>query len=192
MLNKEHDVLNDTVLLSQLKSGSENALSEIYKRYWSPCYDIAYFILQEPHLVEDVLHNVFLSFWKSRKKIFIQQSLKGYLAQSIRYECYRMMDKQKRYFFTDELKAPSAYEDLYDSIDAQEMQALYKKTLQNLPEKSRLIFLLSREQELSYMEIARKLGLSTKAVEYHISKVLKVMKRTFPAWLIVVLISPFL
>ncbi|HCX24551.1 MAG TPA: RNA polymerase sigma-70 factor, partial [Cytophagales bacterium] len=58
----------------------------------------------------------------------------------------------------------------------------------NLPEKTQLVFTLSRYEELSYKEIALQMGLSIKAIEKHMGKALKLLKSALNEHLLSLLI----
>jgi RNA polymerase sigma-70 factor (ECF subfamily) len=74
-----------------------------------------------------------------------------------------------------------------DPTEANEIQTLYKQALDQLPVKTREIFLCSREKEMKYTEIAELMGLSVKSVEYHISKALDVFHKVLKdyLWLVI-------
>ncbi|HBW80785.1 MAG TPA: hypothetical protein DEF78_12005 [Sphingobacterium sp.] len=61
-----------------------------------------------------------------------------------------------------------SYKELSDQLDG---------LLARLPIKTRAIFIMSREDDLSYKQIAKKMNLSIKSVEYHISKVLNKLRK---------------
>ncbi|MBP8893433.1 MAG: hypothetical protein KBH09_13860, partial [Saprospiraceae bacterium] len=61
------------------------------------------------------------------------------------------------------------------------------KVLNNLPEQSALVFELSRFECLTNKEIAKKLNITTKGVEYHITKVLKMMRLELSDYLLLTL-----
>jgi RNA polymerase sigma-70 factor (ECF subfamily) len=61
-------------------------------------------------------------------------------------------------------------------------------TLESLPEQSRRIFTMSRFEHLSNKDIADTLGLSIKTVEFHITKVLKVMRVALKDYLFTLII----
>ena len=65
-----------------------------------------------------------------------------------------------------------------------EIQHIVNKTLEGLPQQSRNIFILSRYQNTSNKMIAEKLGISVKSVEFHITKVLKVLRLEWKDYLI--------
>ena len=68
-----------------------------------------------------------------------------------------------------------------------EVQEIVNQTLEKLPSKTRQIFLMNRYEDISYPEIAQRLSINQKTVEYHISKALKVLRlvlKDYLSWLI--------
>ena len=64
-----------------------------------------------------------------------------------------------------------------DEMQYQELQARYEKVLMELPENQRIVFLMSRTEELTYQEIATRLSISVKAVEKRISGALSRLRK---------------
>lgn len=63
-----------------------------------------------------------------------------------------------------------------DEFQFGELKIKYEKALSNLPEKQRIVFLMSRNDELKYSEIAQRLNIGTKAVEKRMSKAIALLK----------------
>ena len=59
---------------------------------------------------------------------------------------------------------------------AAEAQKIVNDTLDLLPERTREIFIMSRIQNLPHKEIAEKLNISYKSVEFHITKALRELR----------------
>ena len=68
-------------------------------------------------------------------------------------------------------------DDTFDALQMQELKELINRTEGDLPEKTRMIYQMSRDQDMSYEEIAGQIGLSVKSVEYHITKALAYFRR---------------
>jgi RNA polymerase sigma-70 factor (family 1) len=64
-----------------------------------------------------------------------------------------------------------------DELQFRELQDKYEKTLMMLPEKQRIVFLMSRTEELTYQEIATRLSISVKAVEKRVSGALSRLRK---------------
>lgn len=174
---RKSNLTKETELIRRLQSGDKEALSQIYFLYWESFYDTAVYLLKNTHQAEDVVHDVFLAFWNARKRITVQTSLKGYLSQSVRYECYRLLKERNRYIDSEYHQKEYSTDSDLQKLEAEELTAQVRTILSKMPSKSQKIFQLSREKELTYNEIARKMGLTTKAVEYHISKVLRALRK---------------
>lgn len=163
--------------LRRLRNGEQSALSAIYQQYWEELYDLSFQILKHQELAEDAIHDVFVNIWNIRKKMDIQISLKSYLKTCVRYECYRILRRnQKTKFVTIDEESSHLISEENCPIELHELQLELNLILNSLPIKSQIIFNLSRNEELSYIEIAERMNLSSKSVEYHISKVLKKLK----------------
>lgn len=65
-----------------------------------------------------------------------------------------------------------------------EIQRIVYKTLEQLPEQSRHIFILSRYHNTPNKKIAEQLGISIKSVEFHITKALKLLRLELKDYLI--------
>ena len=64
-----------------------------------------------------------------------------------------------------------------EEMQFQEIQEKYEKALIKLPENQRIVFLMSRMEELTYPEIAARLSLSVKAVEKRMTGALSRLRK---------------
>lgn len=62
------------------------------------------------------------------------------------------------------------------TVFMKEVEELYAKTINDLPDKCREIFILSKEQDVKAADIAEKLGVSVRTVENQIYKAIKIMR----------------
>lgn len=176
-------------ILYRMGNDDQNALTIIYQRYWEQLYKVAVDILKDEETAEDVIHDVFVNIWNIRKKIQIQTSLRSYLQSCVRYACYEKIRKQKH---NAHVELTTASPDLtyltHCTMELKELQKKLEDTLNTMPRKSQFIFRMSRDEDMSYIEIAKKMNLSIKSIEYHISKVLRELRN---AIMIVILLSLF-
>jgi RNA polymerase sigma-70 factor (ECF subfamily) len=167
---------SDEVLLDLIKAEDEAAFRCLYERYWARLLGQAFATLKNREDAEELVQTVFLNLWKRRQSLHIQSSLATYLASACKYEVLACRARRKA---EDEKK--SAYlqgvseED--DStaawLDAEALRRDIEKTVQQLPEKCRLVFRMSREQGLTGTQIASDLEIAPKTVEAHMGKALK-------------------
>ena len=170
------DLLSDTELIAALKKGEEQAFGEIYERYWKELYRKANHILQDPDASVDVLQDVFLSLWQRRAQVDIL-ALKPYLHQALRFSVLKAIRKLKtdRQFY-ERLMEVTTEIIAENPLLFKEQQQLIQNLIDNLPEDCKQAFLLSREQEMTYKQIANLLNISEKTVEKRISKSLKMIR----------------
>lgn len=175
----EKSIINDNILLKRLNAGDTSALSDIYNSYWKPLFLSSYGMLKNKEICEDIIQDVFLDIWRKRENIHITISLKAYLYACTRYKVYDHFRKNKNVINVELLENLNnrAYQATpIKDLMHKELTLHIESVVATLPEKSRQIYVLSRDEQLSHKEISEKLNISTKAVEYHITKALKKLK----------------
>ena len=76
-------MLEDKVLIWKFKCGSSEALCRIYSKYGDYLLALAAALLGDINAAEDVVHDVFCKFIKSRDKIKLGGSLKKYAKEYV-------------------------------------------------------------------------------------------------------------
>lgn len=126
----------------------------------------------------EIVQDVFLGIWKNRDKLDLNEGLKAYLYRATRNRAINYLNRKKEE--TVELEAVSyglsTGVESEERIYAEEMKAIIFDEVNQLPTRCKAIFLLSRQEGLSYKEIAEKLDVSTKTVENQIGIALKRLK----------------
>jgi RNA polymerase sigma factor (sigma-70 family) len=125
---------------------------------------------------EDLVHEVFTSLWARRAELPIQ-SLKAYLATAVKFAVFKAIarDKRRRMILKD-LPFPAQFNEVEEKLEARFLQEYVNGVIEQLPNKARLVFTFSRAEDLNVKEIATKMELSPKAVEYHMTKALRALK----------------
>lgn len=177
----EHDLI----------TGDVNAFEMIFKSYYPVLCNYAYTYLKDKEEAEEIVQNVFLNVWEKRSQISIQSSLKSYLYQTVRNTCLNVIkhEKVKRKHQEETLAIKDrAYEAVSDRVIGKELEEKIALAIQSLPEQCRIVFTMSRFEELKYAEIASELNISVKTVENQIGKALKIMREQLKEYLPLVLI----
>ncbi|MGF7073416.1 RNA polymerase sigma factor [Mucilaginibacter sp. R-33] len=169
-------VLTDLQLIDHLKKDDENAFSEIYSRYADSLADFATSKLFDVEDARDIIHDVFVKLWQQRAQLKIDRDLKAYLFKLTRD---RIVDKVRKNITRREYAAmldslAVGYEvTIEQKIAAKEIAKSIETSLDELSPRVKEIYLLSREENLSIIEIADKLQLSEQTVKNQLSTALK-------------------
>ncbi|MCU0354851.1 MAG: RNA polymerase sigma-70 factor [Cytophagales bacterium] len=165
---------DDSQLAERLHASDRAAFEEIYRRHWLRVYRTALFTLQSKELAEDITQELFVILWQKRERIRIRTSLAAYLGLAAR----NMVISHIRNHVMRRKNTPVAADSEQAGLEmaANDLMAALEAALEQLPAKSQEIFRMSRFEELPVREIANRVSLSEKAVEYHITKSLKVLR----------------
>src|SRR5687767_10892213 len=139
-----------------------------FKTLYQPLCNYAYTFLQDKEEAEEIVQSTFLSVWEKRDSLNIRNSAKSYLYAMVRNACLNVIkhEKIKQKHAGEELAlADRAYESVAHTITSQELETRIQQAIEKLPEQCRLVFKLSRFEELKYQEIAAQLDISIKTVE---------------------------
>jgi RNA polymerase sigma-70 factor (ECF subfamily) len=118
-------------------------------------------------LAEDIVQNVFLKLWENREKLNPKFSIKGFLYRSIYNEFIDQYRKNVKLTIVEELYTNKLKIIATEEVSNQTTKLfdLVKKEIKNLPPKCKQMFLLSKKEGLTNLEIAEYLNVTTKAVE---------------------------
>lgn len=170
--------LSDNELVDLLRYDNEVAFRTLYERHWYDCFAMAKRKLRDEAVAADLAQELFLRLWQKRNALLIS-SIKAYLTTSLKnliidHVRAQLQGEQYANHFlytppTDTLSTANLvqYSELTDSLN----QALLQ-----LPDKTREVFVLSRFEQLTIREIATRLNLSEKAIEYHLSRSLTFLR----------------
>ena len=165
--------------LQALQGGSHAALEAIFDSYYKYLVVSAYKLIQDDERAKDLVQDVFFTLWTKREELAIQGSLKAYLRRAVVNRAIDEIRKNKRLVWDEDAAANqqvSASPSADQLLDAQDLQQTINGAIQGLPEKCRVVFGLSRFENLSHKEIAEQLGISTKTIENQITKALKIIR----------------
>jgi RNA polymerase sigma factor (sigma-70 family) len=165
--------LPDEQLVSLLTEGNKDAFGEIYNRYWLILQRRAFKKFQSKEVCEEIVQELFLTLWKRRFDLNIRVSLNAYLNGALQKMIVGIIQQEIK----TRLAINGFIPDESDpSETTQELDNKLTLAVDGLPEKTKDVIKLSKYEGLPVKKIAYQLGLSNKAVEYHITKALKLLK----------------
>ena len=196
METKTVDLPTDQLLLT-LQAGDITAFEMIFKTYYQSLCNYAYSFVQDRDEAEEIVQSTFLSVWEKRDSLSIHTGVKPYLYAMVRNASLNVLkhEKIKQQHAAVELAvAERSTESVTRSVMASELEERIYKAMNKLPEQCRLVFKLSRFEELKYAEIAEQLNISIKTVENQMGKALKIMREQLKDYLplLIVFMNGFL
>jgi len=152
---------DDSDLLEQLRNGDAQALRHLYDRYKHDLLTVAAFLLADQSAAEDVLHDVFVAFATSARRLNLRASLRSYLIACV---ANRARDQHRRRARQTvplgDRDLPSAeMEPIHAAINGEDAQHL-REALLRLPYDQRAVITLHLHGDMTFREIARQQGIS--------------------------------
>lgn len=159
----------------------------VFQQYYRPLCLYALHYLHDLDEAEDIVQDCFvrlleanrlesMEIHSSDKSLLTSPQLKSFLYTSVRNAC---IDKLRRKNPILQDVSPSDLQGTISdeqAVDSSSREALLWTAIEQLPERCREIFLMSKRDGLTYREIAEELELSEKTVEHQISKALKILR----------------
>ncbi len=153
------------------------AFDELYSRHWNYLFTATFNNLRDRDDSLDICQSVFLWLWEHRKTLNIKTNIRGYLYSSIKYKIANFIRSGKiRSSYFDELQRVDTESFHENELEIKELKNLINQLVNELPEKCKEVFQLSRNENLTHKQIADKLGISEKTVDDHILRAIKKLR----------------
>ncbi len=175
--------LSDRELLS-LNIMENNAVSNaLFNRYYNKIYSFSNYLLKNSEIAKEISMDVTLKLFEKNSSISLEdgQNLKPYLFRATKNAVLNHLRSVK--IFTSSIDDNPSIHGLCDdvltdsAIDIKELEAKISKVVNKLPEQRKKIFILSREEELTYAEIADRLNISVHTVRNQMAASLQFLRK---------------
>ncbi|MEN8121544.1 MAG: RNA polymerase sigma-70 factor [Bacteroidota bacterium] len=170
----------DLDIISGLKSGFEKAYEQLFFDYYPQLTVFAKIYVQDIEMAKEIVQTVFVRIFEKRRTISIATSIKSYLYQSVKNECLNFIRHEKiHHEHIGQIKqlAENDFVEWSDKMLETELEHKIFQLINNLPEKCRKVFNMSRFEGKKNQEIAEILKISKRTVETQISKALKILRK---------------
>jgi RNA polymerase sigma-70 factor, ECF subfamily len=177
----------DADLVARVRAGDDAAFETLFRAHHASLCSFAYRIVGAPDVAEELVQEVFLYLWEHRAEWTVSEATaKTYLFTAVRNAALRAIrhDRVVKRYEPETIELFSrprstADDDLRDA----ELTADVRRAVATLPDRCRLVFVLSREQGLTYAQIASVLQISPKTVDVQIGRALKALRKLLgPDW----------
>ena len=154
----------DSSLIKQLNRGSKLALRRIYEKYRVDLFTMAVSLVQDSHLAEDCLQDVFVRLAQAAGHITVHSNLKCYLASAVVNRSRDHLRRRSRQIAcpVEELELESATSNPAESLIRDEQASVVLGAVAKLPREQREVFVLRTQGGLSFRQIAQQQGISVR------------------------------
>lgn len=166
----------------------------LFKSHYSELCAYANKYLDDLAAAEETVQSLFVKLWENRADVQIEKSPRAYLHTATRNACFnqlRHIKVREEYKKHNELEMEQGRYTVDDEYQAVELDEKIRKSIENLPEGRRRIFILSRFEGLKYKEIAEKLKISIKTVENQMGSAIKHLKNDLSEYLTILVLILF-
>lgn len=176
---KKYSEFTDSELVRLLKDRNHEAFAEIYNRFAVLMFYKVNQMLRDEEPSKDLVQDLFVALWDKPELIQEDNNLAGYLYVGARNRVLKFIQRNK--LKNDHIASLAKYAseislETIQDIDERELKIIVQREIDNLPPKMKVIFELSRKDNLSHAEIADKLGLSDQTVKKQVNNALKILR----------------
>jgi RNA polymerase sigma-70 factor (ECF subfamily) len=172
---------SDERLIEQVRASDEDAFRILFEKYQPILFRFVLQSLHDAETAHDLVQETFLRLWNHRASIQSKLPLLSYLFRI----CRNLVRDHARHHAVKirlEMEIPRASPSVGDNPEESLQLSILEEKLSEvvrtkLPTRCQEIFLLSRMEGMSYMEISAHLGISVKTVENQITRALKIIRR---------------
>lgn len=173
-----------------IRSGSKEIFKSVYLAEYNNLVHFIHSYLKNKQDSEDLAQETMLAIWENRETLDPNKNFRSYLYTIARNKSLNYLrDNAKRRRGNSLQESENLINTLAlssNSVEQEiiglELQEFIERIYLSLPEKVVRTFKMSRQDGLTYKEIAKKLGITTKVVEYHISITLKALRFSLEAF----------
>lgn len=163
------------------------SFDELYRLYKNRFIRFAQTYIRDTSLAEDFVIDAIIYYWENKERLEADCNIPAYILTTIKHKCLNHLHRvQIADEISEKLMNHSQWElelriATLEACDPQEVfaseaQQIADKTIEQMSERTRQVFLMSRFENKSNKEIADSLGITLKTVEFHMTKALKDLK----------------
>lgn len=195
MKTQQERISDFEVLFYQVaRHDDQQAFRLLFEEFYASLCIYASRYIENKQAREDLVSDVFLNFWEKRHLIEIETSFRSYIVMCVRNRCLNQIKKEYRELCVNRALCDSS-DGYIDSVEevygVSELKAKIGKGLAALPENQRTAFLLHRNQDKTYQEIAELMNVSINSVALYIGKALKSLRKELKDYLPLALLLLF-
>jgi len=172
----------------------KDGFKNIFQQFFQPLYHLSSHYLEDHDEAKEVVQDAFVKLWEVRQNLDEDSNIRNFLFTLVKNNCLNLLKRKQLLLKHHEklkwMEMHYQYESLSrmgdDYLEFNELKDKIDLAVKNLPEHCRVVFEMSRFEELKNREIAEKLGVTQKTVEAHLTKALKILRNELKDYLPVI------
>lgn len=177
------DFATEKGYIEAVSRGDEQAFESLFLHYFPRIKGFISGILQNEEEAEDISQDIFVSMWQNREKLNEIENLNAYLFRVAKNTVFRHIERSLLFRDYLQLQTENASfahdnnESIEEVLYAKELEYLIAIAVEKMPPQRKLIYKMSREEGLSNDEIAKRLVISKRTVENHLTLALSDIRK---------------
>ena len=162
-------------LLLRVAAGEEAAFAWLFQLHRDQVFAVACKVTGLRAAAEDIVQEVFLKVWLQREELPAVRNFAAWLYTIAKNHIYNGLRKvaYEHDFLREMLAQDDKESQVLQQTDFQELQQILYRAIAGLPPQQRKVYLLSREENLKYHEIAELLQIAPSTVKTHMIEALR-------------------
>ena len=170
---------NDTDALLKLAEGDLSAYRFLFDHHFTDLCNFLLIYLHSRELSEEIALEIFTFIWEKRETLEIRTTFRSFLFGAAKNRAVSQYRKESKISFStlDHSQIPDITGN-HQFMEDDELRKIIETAINKLPEKSRQIYQMAWEENLSHKEIAGQLGITPKTVENHVGIALRKLRES--------------
>lgn len=171
--------LSDKMLLTTIDE--HLGFRTLYSRYWEALYKKAFHRFGNSADAEDAVQEIFISLWRNKHTIQVDETLSPYLFTALKYYIIKQVYLKAKRGIQVALSTEKLEHFEFSSeelLQYKELQSAIAEEVNELPERMKEIYRMSRVEHLQIAEIAMKLNISEQTVKNTLTTALKRLRES--------------
>ena len=172
-------VYSESEIIHELEAGNENCLNMLFDNYYRALCVYAFRFVSDGDDVEDIVQEVFVSFWMNKKRTVFSGSLRSYLFGAVAKAAAEIATRRAKIMFDDVEKYVDQFLEELGDYDENEFTRLRDNVyarVEALPEKTKNIFKAVVLDNMTYQQVGERFGITVNTVKTMYYRALKQLK----------------
>ena len=167
-------IYTEKKLFERIAAGDQLAFSQIFEKYFEQIHWRATHLLKSGFWADEIVQEVFVQLWVGRAKLADIENPAAYLFRMAYNRCFDRIRRQESenrvQYLLNQMSEASDTNYQFSGHDYNLLEKLIQEAIDSLPAQGRTVYLLLRQENLTYEEVAEKLTISKNTVRNHMVK----------------------